>query len=69
VGRDRAKWRKESQCGACKDKWGVSWQITPRALIAALSDRDPGAAKRAFEAMMPMKRINIAAIEAARRGR
>jgi predicted 3-demethylubiquinone-9 3-methyltransferase (glyoxalase superfamily) len=59
----------ESQCGWCKDKWGVSWQITPRALIAALSDRDPGAAKRAFEAMMPMKKINIAAIEAARRGR
>jgi predicted 3-demethylubiquinone-9 3-methyltransferase (glyoxalase superfamily) len=59
----------ESQCGWCKDKWGVSWQITPRALIAALSDRDPEAAKRAFEAMMPMKKIDIAAIEAARRGR
>ena len=59
----------ESQCGWCKDKWGVSWQITPRALIAALSDRDPAAAKRAFEAMMPMKKIDIAAIEAARRGR
>jgi 2-polyprenyl-6-hydroxyphenyl methylase/3-demethylubiquinone-9 3-methyltransferase len=59
----------ESQCGWCKDKWGVSWQITPRALMAALSDPDPEAAKRAFEAMMPMKKINIAAIEAARRGR
>ena len=58
----------ESQCGWCKDKWGVSWQITPRALIAALSDRDPAAAKRAFEAMMPMKKIEIATIEAARRG-
>jgi hypothetical protein len=46
----------------------VSWQITPRALIAALSDRDPAAAKRAFEAMMPMKKIEIATIEAARRG-
>src|ERR1019366_4584347 len=59
----------EGQCGWCKDKWGVSWQITPRALTAALSDRDPAAAKRAFEAMMPMKKIDIAAIEAARRGR
>jgi len=58
----------ESQCGWCKDKWGVSWQITPRALIAALSDGDPAAAKRAFKAMMPMKKIDIAAIEAARRG-
>jgi predicted 3-demethylubiquinone-9 3-methyltransferase (glyoxalase superfamily) len=59
----------ESQCGWCKDRWGVSWQITPRVLIAALSDRDPAAAKRAFEAMMPMKKIDIAAIEAALRGR
>ena len=59
----------ESQCGWCKDKWGVSCQITPRALIAAISDRDSAAAKRAFEAMMPMKKIDIAAIEAARRGR
>ena len=57
----------ESQCGWCKDKWGVSWQITPRILIAALSDPDPGAAKRAFEAMMPMRKIDIATIEAARR--
>ena len=59
----------ESQCGWCKDRWGVSWQITPRALTAALSDRDPAAAKRASEAMMAMKKIDIAAIEAARRGR
>jgi predicted 3-demethylubiquinone-9 3-methyltransferase (glyoxalase superfamily) len=59
----------ESQCGWCKDKWGVSWQITPRALTAAVSDPDRVAAKRAFEAMMKMKKIDIAAIEAARRGR
>jgi len=59
----------EGQCGWCKDRWGVSWQITPRALTAALSDRDPAAANRAFEAMMAMKKIDIAAIEAARRGR
>jgi 2-polyprenyl-6-hydroxyphenyl methylase/3-demethylubiquinone-9 3-methyltransferase len=58
----------ESQCGWCKDKWGVSWQITPRALLAAVSDPDRAAAKRAFEAMMPMQKIDIAAIEAARRG-
>ena len=58
----------ESQCGWCKDKWGVSWQITPRALLDAVSDPDRAAAKRAFEAMMPMKKIDIAAIEAARRG-
>ncbi len=59
----------ESRCGWCKDRWGVSWQITPRALTAALSDRDPEAAKRAFEAMMAMRKIDIAVIEAARRGR
>jgi predicted 3-demethylubiquinone-9 3-methyltransferase (glyoxalase superfamily) len=59
----------ESQCGWCKDRWGVSWQITPRILIDSLSDRDRAAAKRAFEAMMTMKKIDIAAIEAARRGR
>ena len=57
-----------SACGWCKDKWGLSWQITPRALIEAISDPDPAAAKRAFEAMMEMTRIDIAAIEAARRG-
>ena len=57
-----------SACGWCKDRWGLSWQITPRALIAAVSDPDPAAAKRAFDAMMGMTRIDIAAIEAARRG-
>ena len=58
----------ESACGWCKDKWGLSWQITPRALTAAITDRDPKAAKRAFDAMMTMKKIDIAAIEKARRG-
>jgi predicted 3-demethylubiquinone-9 3-methyltransferase (glyoxalase superfamily) len=58
----------ESQCGWCKDKWGVSWQITPRVLIEAVSDPDPAVAKRAFEAMMQMTKIDVAAIEAARRG-
>lgn len=58
----------ESACGWCKDKWGLSWQITPRALIAAIADPDPAAAKRAFEAMLQMCKIDIATIEAARRG-
>ena len=58
----------ESQCGWCKDQWGISWQITPRALLDAVTDDDPAAAKRAFDAMMTMKKIDIAAIEAARRG-
>ena len=57
----------ESQCGWCKDKWGVSWQITPRVLTDALA-KGGDAAKRAFAAMMPMKKIDIATIEAARRG-
>lgn len=57
-----------SQCGWCKDRWGVSWQITPRALIAAISDPDPAAAQRAFAAMMEMTKIDVAAIEAAQRG-
>ena len=57
-----------SVCGWCKDKWGLSWQITPRALMAAIADPDPAAAKRAFDAMMQMTKIDIAAIEAARRG-
>ena len=57
-----------SACGWCKDRWGLSWQITPRALTEAVTDPDPAAAKRAFEAMMTMGRIDIAAIEAARRG-
>lgn len=58
----------ESQCGWCKDRWGLSWQITPRQLIEAMSDPGPAAAKRAFAAKMGMKNIDIAAIEAARRG-
>ena len=58
----------ESACGWCKDKWGVSWQITPRALIDAISDPDPKAAKRSFDAMMKMGKIDIATIEKARRG-
>ena len=58
----------ESACGWCRDKWGLSWQITPRALIDAITDPDHAAAKRAFEAMMDMRRIDIAKIEAARRG-
>jgi predicted 3-demethylubiquinone-9 3-methyltransferase (glyoxalase superfamily) len=56
-----------SECGWCKDKWGISWQITPRTLTEALAiGGDEG--KRAFEAMMTMKKIDVAAIEAARRG-
>jgi len=58
----------ESMCGWCKDKWGVSWQITPVALTESYTDPDPAVAKRVFDAMMTMKKIDIAAIEAARRG-
>jgi len=58
----------ESQCGWCKDKFGLSWQIVPRALTEAMNDPDTAAAKRAMEAMMTMKNIDIAKIEAARRG-
>ena len=58
----------ESMCGWCKDKWGLSWQITPIALTKAISDPDPAAAKRSFDAMMTMQKIDIATIEAARRG-
>ena len=57
-----------SDCGWCKDKWGLSWQITPVALTEAITDRDPAAAKRAFDAMMTMQKIDIATIEKARRG-
>jgi predicted 3-demethylubiquinone-9 3-methyltransferase (glyoxalase superfamily) len=57
----------ESACGWCKEKWGVSWQITPRTLTEALAGGG-AEAKRAFEAMMDMRKIDIAAIEAARRG-
>ncbi|MNV92562.1 3-demethylubiquinone-9 3-methyltransferase [compost metagenome] len=55
----------ESQCGWCKDRWGVNWQITPRRLMAFYDDPDPSRAKAAFEAMMTMKKIDIAALEAA----
>ncbi len=57
-----------SACGWCKDRWGLSWQITPRALIEAITDPDPEAAQRAFGAMMEMTKIDIAVIEAARHG-
>ena len=55
----------ESMCSWCKDKWGFSWQITPRVLLEATTSRDKSAAKRAFEAMMTMRKIDIAKIEAA----
>ena len=58
---------KESACGWCKDKWGVSWQITPRVLTEAMAVGG-AEAKRAFDAMMKMQKIDVAAIEAARRG-
>ncbi|MGC4006397.1 MAG: VOC family protein [Pirellulales bacterium] len=58
----------ESQCGWCKDKWGVNWQITPIVLTQAFQDPDPAVAKRAFDAMMTMKKIDVARIEAARKG-
>ncbi|MCW8040727.1 MULTISPECIES: VOC family protein [Acinetobacter] len=58
----------ESDCGWCKDKWGISWQITPIALTKAFTSPDRAAAKRAFDAMMTMKKIDVAAIEAAFRG-
>jgi predicted 3-demethylubiquinone-9 3-methyltransferase (glyoxalase superfamily) len=58
----------ESECGWCKDRWGLSWQITPRVLMDATTSEDRAAAKRAFDAMMGMKKIDIATIEAARRG-
>ena len=58
----------ESECGWCKDKWGVSWQIIPKALLEASYSSDRDVAKRAFDAMMTMKKIDVAAIEAAVRG-
>ena len=58
----------ESMCGWCKDKWGQNWQITPRVLLEATISGDKAAARRAFEAMMTMKKIDVAAIEAAVRG-
>jgi len=57
----------ESHCGWCKDRWGISWQITPRVLMDAVA-AGGAAAKRAFEAMMPMGKIDVATIEAACRG-
>jgi predicted 3-demethylubiquinone-9 3-methyltransferase (glyoxalase superfamily) len=58
----------ESECGWCKDKWGVSWQITPIVLTKGITDPDPAVAKRCFDSMMTMRKIDVAAIEAARRG-
>ena len=58
----------ESMCGWCKDKWGISWQITPIALTEGYTNPDPAVAKRVFEAMMTMKKIDVAAIKAARQG-
>lgn len=58
----------ESECGWCKDKFGLSWQIVPRALMEAVNDSDRAAAKRAMDAMMTMRKIDIARIEAARAG-
>ena len=58
----------ESACGWCKDRWGLNWQITPRVLVEGVTDRDPAVAKRVFEAMMTMRKIDIAAIVAARKG-
>jgi len=58
----------ESACGWCRDKWGLSWQITPRVLTEAVTSKDPAVAKRAFEAMMTMRRIDVARIKAAVRG-
>ena len=58
----------ESACGWCKDRWGYSWQITPRQLLEGVADPDKAVAKRVFEAMMTMGKIDVAKIEAARRG-
>jgi 2-polyprenyl-6-hydroxyphenyl methylase/3-demethylubiquinone-9 3-methyltransferase len=58
----------ESQCGWCRDRWGISWQITPRALNQGMKDPDPAAAKRVMQAMLTMRKIDVAAIEAARSG-
>ena len=58
----------ESECGWCKDKWGLSWQITPRVLTEAFNSPDRAVAKRAFDAMITMRKIDVATIEAAVRG-
>ncbi len=59
----------ESECGWCKDRWGFSWQITPRALMEGMEDPDPATAKRVMDAMLTMKKIDVAKIEAARAGK
>ena len=59
---------RESECGWCKDRWGLSWQITPRTLSEAFTGTDRAAAQRVFTAMMQMRKIDVAAIDAARRG-
>jgi 2-polyprenyl-6-hydroxyphenyl methylase/3-demethylubiquinone-9 3-methyltransferase len=59
----------ESACGWCKDKWGISWQITPAVLTAGIADPDPAVRQRVFAAMMGMKKIDVAAITKARAGR
>ncbi len=59
---------RENDCGWCQDKWGLSWQITPRILTEAYTHKDPAVARRAFEAMMTMRKIDVAAIAAAMRG-
>jgi predicted 3-demethylubiquinone-9 3-methyltransferase (glyoxalase superfamily) len=64
VGNDGA----ESDCGWCKDRWGFSWQITPRQLNEGIADPDKDVARRVFDAMMTMRKIDVAKIEAARRG-
>ena len=58
----------ESECGWCKDRWGFAWQITPRVLLEGNSNPDPAVAKRVFAAMMTMRKIDVAAIEAAAAG-
>lgn len=58
----------ESACGWCRDRWGFSWQITPRALLEAMNSHDEAAAKRAMDAIMTMTKIDIEAIETAARG-
>ncbi len=59
---------KESECGWCQDKWGISWQLTPRVLTEAINDPDREAARRAFNAMLTMRKIDVAQIEKAWRG-
>ena len=58
----------ESACGWCKDRWGFSWQITPRILLEGNSNADPAVSKRVFDAMMTMRKIDVARIEAAYKG-